>query len=50
MVLSLLLMTKYKKINNINVIEVNQGYNVITDYYRMDSDNRFCILLCNKVW
>jgi hypothetical protein len=50
MVLSLLLITKYKKIANIIVIEGNHGYNIIPDYYyRMDSDNIFCILVCNKV-
>ena len=50
MVLSLLLITKYKKIANIIVIEGNHGYNVIPDYYGMDRDNIFCILVYNKVW
>ena len=48
--LSLLLITKYKKIANLNIIEGNDGYNVILDYYRMDSENIFCILVCNNLW
>ena len=50
MVLSLLLITKYKKIANIIVIECNHGYNVIPDYYRLDSEYIFCILVCNNLW
>jgi hypothetical protein len=38
MVLYLLSIIKYKKIDNIIVIEFNHEYNVIPDYYRMDSD------------
>ena len=38
MVLYLLSIIKYKKIDNTIVLECNHGYNVIPDYYRMDSD------------
>lgn len=50
MVLSLLLITKYKKIANIIVVEDKPTIQCYTSYYRINNNNIFDILKCDKHW
>lgn len=50
MVLYLLLITKYKKIANIIVVEDKPRIQCYTSYYRINNNNIFDILKCDKHW